>query len=69
MKNDYFNKYLNIAPFALALWRAPEAYYIMKTYSDFQRKNNTKKTICSWTYFKSPYIITPAIASRQSAKL
>ncbi len=35
-KQNYFNKYLTIAPFALALWRAPEADTIYRAYTEIQ---------------------------------
>lgn len=41
--NNYFSKYLKIAPFSLAVWRAAEADAIFRTYIKFKYGSSRKK--------------------------
>ena len=43
-QSNYFQKYLTVAPFALALWRAPEAETIFRCYQQY-KKTDVKRPI------------------------
>ena len=44
MDTYYFRKYLDVAPFALALWRAPEANFIRDGYAKVTNTDFSKQT-------------------------
>ena len=50
---DYFLKYLKIAPFSLALWRAPEADTIYRVYKKLKKIPTYKKGVLE---FKKPVL-------------
>lgn len=53
----YFDRYLQVAPFALALWRGKEAFSIMNGYLEYEKRlRSNKKSLDMKKPFKRPLL-------------